>query len=82
MIPPAMRNDLPRLRVPRGTRVTIRLSFAPSRWSGSLSGTTTRRSFVPARTAVWRATKSGILVVEARAEGRGSASYLVRLVVR
>lgn len=80
MIPPAGRTDIVRLRVPKGAIVTLRLGFVPTSLSAGIVGSTAR--VLPARrSTTWRVTRGGILGVYARAQP-GSASYLVRLVLR
>ena len=81
MIPPQQRADIPPLRIRRGARVTLRLAFVPTRWSVTIVGSATSIPLPAARTATWLARRGGILDVDAR--GRvGSASYLVRIVLR
>lgn len=80
MIPPANRSDIVRLRVPKDAVLTVRLGFVPTSLGAGIVGSAAR-TLPPRRTATWRVTRGGILGVYARAQP-GSASYLVRLVLR
>lgn len=77
-IPPPRRTDLPRLQVPRGTKVVLRLRFTPTSWSAGLWGSRARTTFRRARTATWTVRRAGILELSVRGYG-GSASYLLKL---
>ena len=80
-LPPAGRTDLPRLRVARGATVVLRLAFVPRRWTATVLGSGQTETLPRARTATWRARRSGILALDVHAAA-GSVGYLARVAVR
>jgi hypothetical protein len=77
-IPPQMRPDLPRIRIPRGTTARFHLGFRPtSLVLQRIGGRTWRLS--PARAASWKAAGPGVYMLQADAAA-GDASYAFRIV--
>ena len=80
MIPPAMRDDIPRIVAKRGVPVRIHLAFAP-RTAHVLvlrGGKQTILGLEPKRLLVWRPRVSGVVLVDVRG-AQGSAGYLCRI---
>jgi len=83
MLPPATRPDLPLLKTRPNQLLRFHLRFAPARAQLTVlnGGTYKQYRLQPGRVLTWRAAKGGVLSLDVRA-ATGSASYVIRLVLR
>jgi hypothetical protein len=80
-IPPSMRDDVPRISLRRGQVVRFHLGFTPAEVSATVGKKTYRLH--PRQVAAWRVRgKGGTLLLAARAESGGDASYVARIRIR
>lgn len=78
-LPPDRRTDVPPVRAPIGSRLSLHLGFAPRWVRVRMLDTGRTYALVARRDTGWRVRSTGLFVVEARGAG-GSASYLGRIV--
>lgn len=83
MLPPATRPDLPVFRPRRDQLLRFHLRFLPTQAKLTVlnGGMSKQYRLRPARVLTWRAAKGGILTLAVHASS-GSASYVIRLVLR
>ena len=74
----AKRTDLPRMVVPRGRLVRLRLGFDPTSLTVTVGGRPTRLD--PERVTSWRVARGGLAVIDGRL-GANRARYLARIVL-
>ena len=76
--PPAARRDLPRIVLRRGQRARFRFGVDPDRLELTVAGR--RFELTAQKTALWRARRGGLAVLEVR-YGKSRATYLARFVL-